>query len=169
MAEPVSAALTEELLKQAVDLKESPASTPNSYEIENSQFGALMDQNMAMDANPQTQMSASQMVGDLMQHDKGINAIPANELNLDLSQVKGVEFNEKRGGVVSELLKQVNNSQNNMEMLVDNLTQGNQKFTMKEMIQVQVFAHQHTMMFDTMVKFGEMVNSSVNKAFNMQL
>ncbi|MCP5468472.1 MAG: hypothetical protein H7A32_04305 [Deltaproteobacteria bacterium] len=169
MAEPVSAALTEELLKQAVDLKESPATTHNSYEIENSQFGALMDQNMAMDTNPQTQMSATQLVGDLMQSDKGINAIPANELNLDLSQVKSVEFDQKGGGAVSELLKQVNNSQNNMELLVEKLTSGGEKFSMKEMIQIQVFAHQHTMMFDSMVKFGEMVNSSVNKAFNMQI
>jgi hypothetical protein len=99
-----------------------------------------------------------------------MKAISGEGINVDLNRVGEVAQAQQSGGGTNifDMLKELNSSQLNMDSLMEQLGTGKQWST-KQILQMQFFAHQHTITYEMVTKFGEMAGRAVQGPFQMQV
>ena len=166
--DPITAQLTNTALKQA-GTPESLGSKPAAnFSTDQSAFGQML--NNHMDASNSSTQQMLQLV-DNMAGGQGqeMKAIPADQINVDLNKVGEVNntvASNKTG--LSEIFKEINHSQNNMDVLMEQMNSG-KKFSTNELLRLQIFAHQHTVTYELVSKFGEMGNRAIQTPMQMQV
>lgn len=166
--DPISAQLTQSALK-GVSQPSAPINKTPNFQTEQSSFGHMLD-NQISSGNTATDKLLSLV--DNMAGDAGgssMKAIPADGIQVDLSKVEetGSSASSNKSAIF-DLFKEVNGSQNNMDALLEQLSSG-KKFSTQEMVRLQVFAHQHTVTYELVSKFGEMAGRAVQTPFQMQV
>ena len=166
--DPITAQLTSSALKQAGTPNSGAAKPPVNYTTEQSAFGQILDnQNAASNGSTQQML---QMVDNMMgTNGPDMQAIPAKDINVDLKkagEVTQTVANNKAS--IFDVFKEVNHSQNNMDALMEQLNSG-KKFNTNELMRLQIFAHQHTVTYELVSKFGEMGNRAIQQPMQMQV
>lgn len=166
--DPISAELTKQVVGGSAQGVAAPK-TPN-YTTEQSGFSQLLDQQV--DANQSATNKLMAFVDDLAGQNSGgsMKAIPADEIKIDIAKAQEIPGGSttKSSNMLFDIFKQVNNSQNNMDKLLETVSSG-KKFSVHEMIKFQVFAHKHTVVYESMSKFIEMGNRALQTPFQMQV
>jgi hypothetical protein len=167
--DPISAQLTTGALnKVATPDSLGPKTAEKSHSIDQSAFGNVLGNHMEASnaSNNKLMEMVDSMVGGGGQD---IKAISADGINVDMSRVTEVAQSSSGGGVnIFDIFKEVNGSQVNMDSLMDQMGSG-KKFSTNELMRWQIFAHQHTMTYEMVSKFGEMANRAVQGPFQMQV
>jgi hypothetical protein len=174
--DPISSQLTKAALnKVATPDTLGPKTAEKAYGLDQSAFGNVLGNHMEASNtsnNKLLEMVDSMMGGGGSSGGQGIKAIPADQINVDLNRVTEVAQSQQGGGAggvnIFDMFKEINGSQVNMDSLVEQMGSG-KKFSTQEMLQWQVFAHQHTMTYEMVSKFGEMANRAVQGPFQMQV
>ena len=167
--DPISAQLTKGALnKVATPDTLGPKTAEKNYGVDQSAFGNVLGNHM--EASNSSQGKLLEMVDNMVGSNGGdMKAIPADQINVDMSRVTEVAQSNQGGGVnIFDMFKEINNSQINMDSLMDQLGSG-KKFMTTELMRWQIFAHQHTMTYEMVTKFGEMANRAVQGPFQMQV
>lgn len=165
-------ALTLQLTKNALNGAAGPkpaATKPNNYSIERSGFGKTLDNQV--EANNSTTDKLLQFVNNMTGGpvDQNMNAIPAGEIKVDLAkagEINGSTTDKK--SAIFDIFKDFNQTQNNMDQLLEQMSTG-KKFNTHELLRLQVFAHQHSVTYEMVSKFGEMGNRAIQTPFQMQV
>lgn len=160
--DPIAAKLTEAAAKNA-----APKSVAPNYSVDKTGFGQLMDNQMK--SNQQSTSHLMEMV-DGMMGDGGnsMKALPAPELQVTKTEIPGAVEPVAKSADLMGIFKEVNGSQVNMNHLMEQLGSG-KKFSNKELLSLQVFAHNHTMSYELVSKTGEMVNNAIQRPMQMQV
>lgn len=168
--DPISAQLTKGALnKVATPDSLGPKTAEKSYSMDQSAFGNVL--NNHLDASNASTGKLIEMVDNMVGGggNSGIHAIPADGINVDLTKVSEVAQSSQGGGInMFDIFKEINGSQINMDGLMEQLGSG-KKFSTNELLRWQIFAHQHTMTYEMVTKFGEMANRAVQGPFQMQV
>jgi hypothetical protein len=165
--DPITAQLSQSALKQAGTPETIAPKTPN-YTTENSAFGQILGNHMDA-SNSSTQQLINIVENMTGNSEPKMNAIPADQINVDLKkagEVEGTVASNK--SAIFEIFKEVNHSQTNMDGLMEQLNSG-KKFNTHELMRLQIFAHQHTVTYELVSKFGEMANRAIQTPIQMQV
>lgn len=167
--DPISAQLTKGAINKVASPDTlGPKTAEKAYSLDQSAFGNVLGNHM--DASNASNNKLLEMV-DSMVGGGGtdMKAISAEGINVDLNRVGEVAQSSQGGGVnIFDIFKEVNGSQVNMDSLMEQLGTG-KKFSTNELMRWQIFAHQHTMTYEMVTKFGEMANRAVQGPFQMQV
>lgn len=165
--DPITAQLTNSALKQA-GTPESIAPKAPSYSTDQSAFGQILGNHMDA-SNSSTQQLLSIVDNMTGGAEPQMNAIPADQINVDLKKVGEVQSTvASNKSSIFDIFKEVNSSQNNMDGLMEQLNSG-KKFSTHELMRLQIFAHQHTVTYELVSKFGEMANRAIQTPIQMQV
>jgi hypothetical protein len=169
--DPISSQLTKAALnKVAAPDTMGPKTAEKAYGLDQSAFANVMGNHM--EASNSSNNKLMEMVDNMVGGGgagQDMKAIPADGINVDLNRVTEVAQSQQGGGVnIFDMFKEINGSQMNMDSLMEQMGSG-KKFSTNEMMRLQVFAHQHTMTYEMVTKFGEMANRAVQGPFQMQV
>jgi hypothetical protein len=165
--DPISSKLTQSALKNVGPISTPPGGGSSNYGVDQSSFGRLLDNQM--DTNQTTNAKLMEYVENMSNESVAppINAIPAGDVHL--AKAGEVDKIASTKGNIFDILKEVNDTQLNMDNVMETLTSGNKKFSTQEMMRLQVLAHVNTVNMEVISKVGEMANKAISTPFNMQI
>ena len=168
--DPISAKLTESALKNVGQISNPVGGAgAGSYGVDQSSFGRILDSNMQ--ANQTTNAKLLEFVdnmgGETMS--PNINAIPANGIQIDVAKAGETQGTGTNGRNIFDIFKEVNDTQLNMDNIMETVVSGSKKFSTQEMIRIQVLGHTNAVYMETISKVGEMANKAISTPFNMQI
>ncbi|HCU23374.1 MAG TPA: hypothetical protein DF383_00010 [Deltaproteobacteria bacterium] len=136
-------------------------------------FSNMLDSAMGGTNNPTQTTNAKllEFVDSLNGDGGGVKEISATDIKVDVARAAEVEgIGGNKAGIL-DMLKEVNNSQINMDQLIENMMSGFGKKSMsaQEAFRVQVFAQMHAVHMEVISKVGEMANKAISTPFNMQV
>jgi hypothetical protein len=168
--DPISAKLTESALKNVGQVSTQVGKTGAGYGVDQSGFGRILDSQMQTNQTTNAKLLefVENMGGDTMSPQ--INAIPANGINIDVAKSGELQGSSNGNGRnIFDIFKEVNDTQLNMDNIMETVVSGNKKFTTQEMIRIQVMGHMNAIYMETISKVGEMANKAISTPFNMQI
>lgn len=167
--DPISTKLAESALKNVAQLSTPMGGGSGSYGVDQSSFGRVLDTQMQgnQTTNAKLLEFVDNMSGDTVA--PPINAIPADGIHVDVAKAGEIQGSSPSGRNIFDIFKDVNNTQLNMDSLMETMMSGTKKLSTQEMIRAQMLAHMGAMNLEVLSKVGEMANKAISTPFNMQI